>query len=46
MAPMLLGGNNSAIGDIGITNMDQALELEVLETTRIGKDIFIRARSA
>jgi len=46
MAPMLLGGNNSAIGDIGITNMEQALELEILETTRIGKDIFIRARSA
>jgi len=43
---MLLGGSGTAIGDIGVTSMDQAMELEILETTRIGKDILIRARSA
>jgi len=46
MAPMLLGGKNTALSDIGVETMSEAIGLEILETKRIGNDIFIRARRA
>ncbi|MDG2497298.1 MAG: bifunctional diaminohydroxyphosphoribosylaminopyrimidine deaminase/5-amino-6-(5-phosphoribosylamino)uracil reductase RibD [Aquiluna sp.] len=46
LAPMLLGGKNTSLQDIGIESMSEAMELEILETQSIGKDIFIRARRA
>ncbi len=46
LSPMLLGGPNMALGQIGITNIEDAARLEVLETKQLGNDIFIRARSA
>lgn len=46
LAPMLLGGPNTALGQIGITNIKDAWQLQILETKQLGNDIFIRARSA
>jgi diaminohydroxyphosphoribosylaminopyrimidine deaminase/5-amino-6-(5-phosphoribosylamino)uracil reductase len=46
LSPMLLGGPNMALGQIGITSIEDAARLEVLETKQLGNDIFIRARSA
>ncbi len=46
MAPMLLGGKNTALSDIGVGTMSEAICLEILETKPIGNDIFIRARRA
>jgi diaminohydroxyphosphoribosylaminopyrimidine deaminase/5-amino-6-(5-phosphoribosylamino)uracil reductase len=46
LAPMLLGGPNAALGQIGITNIKDAWQLHILETKQLGNDIFIRARSA
>lgn len=46
MAPMLLGGKNTALDDIGITNISEAMKLQILETTNLGGDILIRARRA
>jgi len=46
LAPMLLGGPNTALGQIGITNIKDVAQLQVLETKQLGNDIFIRARSA
>jgi diaminohydroxyphosphoribosylaminopyrimidine deaminase/5-amino-6-(5-phosphoribosylamino)uracil reductase len=46
LAPKLLGGPNMALGQIGITSIEDAARLQVLETKQLGNDIFIRARSA
>jgi len=46
LAPFLLGGPNTALGQIGITNIKEAAQLQLLETKQLGNDIFIRARSA
>ena len=46
LAPKLLGGPKTALTDIGVTTMGQEIDLEILETTALGKDIFIRARRA
>jgi diaminohydroxyphosphoribosylaminopyrimidine deaminase/5-amino-6-(5-phosphoribosylamino)uracil reductase len=43
---MLLGGPNTALGQIGITNIKDSWQLQILETKQLGNDIFIRARSA
>ncbi len=43
MAPMLLGGDKTAIKDIGIGSISDAIDLEVKELKTLGKDIFIRA---
>jgi diaminohydroxyphosphoribosylaminopyrimidine deaminase / 5-amino-6-(5-phosphoribosylamino)uracil reductase len=45
LAPVLIGGDKLAIGDIGVGNISQAKRLEVLEQSQIGTDFFIRARS-
>lgn len=43
MAPMLLGGDKTALKDIGIGSISEAIDLEVKELKTLGKDIFIRA---
>jgi diaminohydroxyphosphoribosylaminopyrimidine deaminase/5-amino-6-(5-phosphoribosylamino)uracil reductase len=46
LAPKLLGGPNTALGQIGVASIEDAAELQILETRQLGNDIFIRARSA
>ena len=46
LAPKLLGGPNTALGQIGVARIEDAAELQILETRQLGNDIFIRARSA
>ncbi len=42
-APLLVGGTNVAVEDIGITTMQAAIQLEFQEVVQLGEDIFIRA---
>jgi diaminohydroxyphosphoribosylaminopyrimidine deaminase/5-amino-6-(5-phosphoribosylamino)uracil reductase len=42
-APLLVGGSNVAVTDIGISTMQNALELSFTEVKRLGDDVFIRA---
>ena len=42
-APQLVGGIGLAVGDIGISTMNDAIELEFTEVQALGKDILIRA---
>ena len=42
-APLLVGGVNVAVTDIGIDTMQNALELSFTEVKRLGDDVFIRA---
>ena len=44
MAPMLLGGDKTAIRNIGVNNISEAIDLDIKQMTTLGKDIFIRAR--
>ncbi len=46
LAPALLGSGGSALGDLGIKTIDQALRLTPHEVTTIGPDIRIRATIA
>jgi len=43
LAPLLLGGDRTAIGDIGIENITAGKPLEFVEVKHLGNDIFIRA---
>jgi diaminohydroxyphosphoribosylaminopyrimidine deaminase/5-amino-6-(5-phosphoribosylamino)uracil reductase len=43
LAPKLLGGPAVAIGDIGVGSIDKALDLEIIETLKLGNDILVRA---
>jgi diaminohydroxyphosphoribosylaminopyrimidine deaminase/5-amino-6-(5-phosphoribosylamino)uracil reductase len=42
-APLLLGGERTAIRDLGITSMPEAKHLKFVEMKQLGEDIFIRA---
>ncbi len=42
-APLLVGGTNVAVTDIGISTMKDALALEFVEIKKLGPDVFIRA---
>lgn len=42
-APLLVGGSNVAVTDIGINTMQSALELSFTEVKQLGQDVFIRA---
>jgi len=42
-APLLVGGLNVAVTEIGIETMQKALELSFTEVKRLGDDVFIRA---
>lgn len=37
VAPLLLGGGTSAVGDLGIASIDRALRLEIVDTTVVGE---------
>jgi diaminohydroxyphosphoribosylaminopyrimidine deaminase / 5-amino-6-(5-phosphoribosylamino)uracil reductase len=39
VAPMLLGAGRSAVGDLGIETISDALRLEVVDVTRLGDDV-------
>ena len=43
MAPMLLGGDKTALKDLGIGSISEAIDLEIKELGTLGKDVFIRA---
>ena len=42
-APLLVGGSNVAVEEIGISTMAEAKQLDFTEVNQLGKDIFIRA---
>ena len=42
-APLLVGGTNVAVTDIGISTMTDALNLEFVEVRQLGPDVYIRA---
>lgn len=42
-APMLIGGEKVAVGDIGVESMPQAKHLRFTEVKRLGEDLFVRA---
>lgn len=44
LAPMLLGGENTSLRNIGVHTMTEAKHLRVLESSTLGEDIFMRAR--
>lgn len=46
LAPMLLGGNNVSLQDIGVETMSQAMGLELVENKMLGRDIYLRLRRA
>ena len=46
LAPKLIGGPATAIRDIEVAGIDQALNLEFVETKRLGSDLLIRAKNA
>ncbi len=43
LAPKLIGGPATAIRDIEVANIEQAINLEFIETKKLGADILIRA---
>ena len=46
LAPKLLGGPKLAVTDIGIDDISEVMNLNVIEQKQLGDDIFIRARRA
>jgi diaminohydroxyphosphoribosylaminopyrimidine deaminase / 5-amino-6-(5-phosphoribosylamino)uracil reductase len=46
LAPMLLGGNNVSLQDIGVSTMAEAIGLEIVENKMLGRDIYLRLRRA
>jgi len=43
LAPQLIGGAGLAVRDLGVESMDQAVQLNFLETRALGADLYIRA---
>jgi diaminohydroxyphosphoribosylaminopyrimidine deaminase/5-amino-6-(5-phosphoribosylamino)uracil reductase len=43
LAPQLIGGPGLAVRDLGVESMDQAVQLNFLETRALGGDLYIRA---
>lgn len=46
LAPMLLGGANVSLQDLGVRTISDAIKLEIVEQKVLGKDIYLRARRA
>lgn len=46
VAPVLLGAGPSAVGDLGIGTVAEALRLDVTSTERLGPDVFLALRPA
>jgi diaminohydroxyphosphoribosylaminopyrimidine deaminase/5-amino-6-(5-phosphoribosylamino)uracil reductase len=44
VGPLLLGGPLTAIGNIGVGTMSDALALQITELTRVGDDVVVTAR--
>lgn len=44
VAPVLLGAGPSALGDLGVTSIDEALRLRTVSTIPLGPDVLIVAR--
>lgn len=44
LAPQLIGGPRTLVGDIGVTTLAQRLELDSLEVAQLGGDLFWRTR--
>jgi diaminohydroxyphosphoribosylaminopyrimidine deaminase/5-amino-6-(5-phosphoribosylamino)uracil reductase len=44
VGPMLIGGPKTAVGDLGISTMSQALSLDIREITRLGDDVVVTGR--
>ncbi|MBG6055500.1 diaminohydroxyphosphoribosylaminopyrimidine deaminase/5-amino-6-(5-phosphoribosylamino)uracil reductase [Salinibacterium sp. CAN_S4] len=44
LAPKLLGGDQLAIGDIGVSTIGEARELRITSVEHLGNDILLRAR--
>jgi diaminohydroxyphosphoribosylaminopyrimidine deaminase/5-amino-6-(5-phosphoribosylamino)uracil reductase len=44
MGPILLGGPKTAVGDLGITTMAEALHLEIRDVLRFQDDLMVVAR--
>ncbi len=44
LAPKLLGAGPSLVGDLGITTIDAALALDVVDVTLLGSDVQVRLR--
>ncbi len=42
-APLLVGGTNVAVDELGISTMQDAMQLSFTEVSRLGQDVFIRA---
>jgi diaminohydroxyphosphoribosylaminopyrimidine deaminase/5-amino-6-(5-phosphoribosylamino)uracil reductase len=43
MAPKLIGGPITSLGNLGVANISQAKELEFIELKQLGPDLMIRA---
>jgi diaminohydroxyphosphoribosylaminopyrimidine deaminase/5-amino-6-(5-phosphoribosylamino)uracil reductase len=46
IAPILLGGNNSAMADVGVSTMSEAVGLRVIERQVLGEDTVLTLRKA
>ena len=46
LAPMLIGGERMALGDIGISTLQDARQLRIASVERLGDDVLIVARPA
>jgi diaminohydroxyphosphoribosylaminopyrimidine deaminase/5-amino-6-(5-phosphoribosylamino)uracil reductase len=44
IGPLLLGGPHTAISDLGVSSMNEALSMEILQLSRVGRDIVLTAR--
>ena len=42
-APLLIGGSNVAVEDLGLSSMSQAIRLKFTEVTALGEDVLFRA---
>ena len=46
LAPMLLGGRNLSMTELGVQGIGDAINLEIIEQKSLGSDIYLRARRA
>jgi diaminohydroxyphosphoribosylaminopyrimidine deaminase/5-amino-6-(5-phosphoribosylamino)uracil reductase len=44
IGPMLIGGPNTAVGDLGVNTMSEAMGLDIRDITRLGDDVVVTAR--
>jgi diaminohydroxyphosphoribosylaminopyrimidine deaminase/5-amino-6-(5-phosphoribosylamino)uracil reductase len=44
VGPLLIGGPTTALGNIGVTTMSEALGLDIRDITRLGDDVVVTAR--